>query len=302
MSVMPGVHLMRFGWTSLPLVSTQSPCMAMVLQGTKSVEFGGAHLEYGAGQYLLASIDLPATSRIVNASKTHPLLAVAVQIDFAELREVIQRCDALPPLSPQSGIEVFEADVELLEAVVRLLRLLDTPEHARPLAPLVRQEILYRLLSGPSGSRLLEICRNGSPSNRIAEATAWIQKHFAEGFMVGELAHHVGMSPSSFHQHFKAVTGMTPIQYQRRIRLHEARRSLLFDSIDIGEASFRVGYQSHSQFSKDYRQYFGRLPKDDVVAHSHNEVSIEAYTPESHTSIAVRCKVEFFRTSRLNQT
>ena len=134
-----------------------------------------------------------------------------------------------------------------------------------PLAPLVRQEILYRLLSGPSGSRLLEICRNGSPSNRIAEATAWILKHFAEGFMVGELAHHVGMSPSSFHQHFKAVTGMTPIQYQKRIRLHEARRSLFFDSIDIGEASFRVGYQSHSQFSKDYRQYFGRLPKDDVI-------------------------------------
>ena len=99
--------------------------------------------------------------------------------------------------------------------------------------------------------------------------------------MVGELAHHVGMSPSSFHQHFKAVTGMTPIQYQRRIRLQEARKSLLFESIDIGEASFRVGYQSHSQFSKDYRQYFGRLPKDDLIAHVRNGVSIEAYTPEA---------------------
>jgi AraC-like DNA-binding protein len=281
MSVMPGVHLMRFGWTSLPLVATQFPCMAMVLQGTKSVEFGETHLEYGARQYLLASIDVPATSRIVNASKTHPLLAVAVQIDFAELREVIQRCEVLPRLSPQPGMTVFEADLELLETVVRLLRLLDTPEHARPLAPLVRQEILYRLLSGPSGARLLEICRNGSPSNRIAEATVWLQKHFAEGFLVEELAHHLGMSPSSFHQHFKAVTGMTPIQYQKRIRLHESRRSLLLDSIDIGEASFRVGYQSHSQFSKDYRQYFGRLPKEDVVAHSNNRVSIEAYIPEA---------------------
>src|SRR5258707_11045891 len=148
---------------------------------------------------------------------------------------------------------VFEADVELLESVVRLLRLLDTPEHSRPLAPLVRQEILYRLLSGPSGSRLLEICRNGSPSNRVAKATDWIKKHFAEGFMVGELAHHVGMSPTSFHQHFKAVTGMTPIQYQRRIRLQEARKNLLIESINIGEASVRVGYESHSQFSKDYR-------------------------------------------------
>jgi AraC-like DNA-binding protein len=281
MSVMPGVHLMRFGWTSLPLVSTQSPCMAMVLQGAKSIEFGGVNLQYGAERYILASIDVPVTSRIVNASEKHPLLAVAVQIDFAELREVIQRCDALPQLSPQPGIEVFEANLELVDAVVRLLRLLDTPAHERPLAPLIRQEILYRLLSGPSGSRLLEICRNGSPSSRISEATVWIQKHFAEGFMIEELAHHVGMSPSSFHQHFKAVTGLTPIQYQKRIRLYEARRSLILDSIDIGEASLRVGYQSHSQFSKDYRQYFGRLPKDDVVCHSRNEFSIEAYTPES---------------------
>jgi AraC-like DNA-binding protein len=281
MSVMPGVHLMRFGWRSLPLVAKQSPCVAMVLQGTKSVEFGHKHLEYGAGQYLVSSMDLPATSRIASASKAHPLLAVAVDIDFAELKEVIQRCDALPPSSSQSALTIYEADAELLESVVRLLRLLDTPQHASPLAPLVRQEILYRLLSGASGSRLLEICRSGSPPNRIAEATAWIQNHYAEGFMVEELAHHVGMSPSSFHQHFRAVTGMTPIQYQRRIRLQEVRRSLLLDSIDIGEASLRVGYQSHSQFSKDYRRYFGRLPKDDVIAHSRNGLRIEAYTPEA---------------------
>jgi AraC-like DNA-binding protein len=280
MSAMPGVHLMRFGWKSLPLVSTQFPCMALVLQGIKRVEFGGKHLEYGAGQYLLASVDVPAASSIVNASKTHPLLAVAVQIDFAELKRVIQSCDVLPPSGPQSGISVFDADIELLDAVVRLLRLLDTPEHAGPLMPLVRQEIFYRLLAGPSGSRLLEICRNGSPSNRIADAISWLQKHFAEGFMVEELARHVGMSPSSFHQHFKAVTGMTPIHYQKRIRLQEARRSLLLDSIDVGDASFRVGYQSPSQFSKDYRRYFGRLPKHDVLAYSRKELSIEAYTPE----------------------
>ena len=277
---MPGMHLMRFGWRSLPLVAMQSPCMAMVIQGTKSVEFGGQQLEYGAGQYLLASVDLPAVSRIVNASKTHPLLAVAVQIDFAELKRVMQHCDALPRASPQSGIIVFEADIELLDAVVRLLRLLDAPEHAGPLAPLVRQEILYRLLSGPSGSRLLEICRNGSPSSRVAEATGWIQKHFAEGFLVGELARHVGMSPSSLHQHFKAATGMTPIQYQKRIRLQEARKGLLLDSLAIGEAGFRVGYQSHSQFTQDYRRYFGRLPKHDLAAYSQGGLSVAAYTPE----------------------
>lgn len=279
MSAMPGVHLMRFGWRSLPLVAMQSPCMAMVIQGIKSVEFGARQLQYGAGEYLLASIDLPATSRIVNASESHPLLAMALQIDFTEVKEVLERCEVLPSLSSQSGMDVFQADVELLEAVVRLLRLLDTPQHVKPLIPLLRQEILYRLLSGPSGSRLMEICRKGSPSNRISAAIGWIREHFAEPFMVGELAHHVGMSPSSFHQHFKAVTGITPVQYQKRIRLQQARRSLLLDSIDVGEAGFWAGYQSHSQFSKDYRRYFGRLPKDDVVAYSCDGLSIEAYTP-----------------------
>lgn len=284
MSAMPGVHLMRFGWRSLPLVSTQFPCMALVLQGTKSVEFGGQHLEYGPGQYLLASVDIPGASRIVNASKTNPLLAVAVEIDFAELKEVVQRCDVLPKWTPQPAIAIFDADPDLLEAVVRLLRLLDRPEQVKPLATLIRQEIFYHLLSCPSGSRLLEISRNGSPSTRITDAIAWLRAHFAERFMVADLAHHVGMSPSSFHQHFRAVTGMTPIHYQKRIRLHEARKSLLFDAIDIGEASFRVGYQSHSQFSKDYRRYFGRLPKDDLLAHSRRELSLDAYAPENPRS------------------
>ncbi len=147
MSALPGLHLMRFGWRSLPLVATQFPCMALVFQGIKSIKFGRMQLEYGPGQYLLASIDIPAVSRIVNASKTLPLLAVAVQIDFAELKEVIQRCETLPQASSQSGLTVFDADAEILDAVVRLLRLLDTPEHAKPLGPLIRQELLYRLLT-----------------------------------------------------------------------------------------------------------------------------------------------------------
>ena len=170
--------------------------------------------------------------------------------------------------------------MELLEAILRLLRLLDTPEHAKALTPLIRQEILYRLLSGPSGSRLLEISRRDSPSNRIAKALDWLRKYFAEGFMVEELARQAGMSPSSFHQHFRYVTGMTPIQYQKRIRLQEARRILLVDSLDIGEAGFRVGYQSHSQFSKDYRQYFGRLPKDDIAVHATSGIPFTAYLPK----------------------
>jgi AraC-like DNA-binding protein len=280
-SAAPGLLLMRFGWTSLPMTSIQYPCLAMVLQGTKSVEFGGRRLEYGAGEYLLASVDLPAASRIVNADRRHPLLAFAVPIDFAEVKETTRRCAAPSHWPPPPGLRVFRADAPLLDAVVRLLALLDTPEDAEALAPLVRQEILYRLLTGPAGARLIEICRNGSPSSRVADAIAWLREHFAEGFLVEDMARQVGMSSSSLHQHFKAVTGMTPIQYQKRIRLHEARRSLLLDCVDVGEASFRVGYQSHSQFSKDYRHYFGRLPKQDAIAYRRQEFSIEAYTPEA---------------------
>ncbi len=279
-SVLPGLHLMRFGWPSQPLVSMYAPCMAMVVQGSKSLDFGSTHLEYGAGQYLLASIGMPVTSRITRATRKHPLLALAVDLDFAELRQVMRDCDTLPPAGAQPGLNVFEADSELADSVVRLLRLLDTPKHKKPLAPLLRREILYRLLSGPSGSRLLEISRRDSPSNRVAKALDWLRIHFAKGFMVEELAQHAGMSPSSFHHHFKAVTGMTPIQYQKRLRLHEARRILLVDSLDVGEASFQVGYQSHSQFTKDYRQYFGRLPKRDLTPNPNGIIPFAGYLPE----------------------
>jgi AraC-like DNA-binding protein len=284
MSAMPGLHLMRFGWASMPLVSTQFPCMALVLQGVKSIEFAGKQSEYRAGQFMLASMDMPVSSRIVNASRTQPLLALAVDLDFAEMKEAMNRCDHLPAPAGHSALTIFDVgdDAALLEPVVRLLRLLDTPAHQKALAPLIRQELYYRLLTGPStGSRLLDICREGSPSNRIAEATNWIRRNFAEGFLIDNLARNVGMSPSSLHQHFKVVTGMTPIQYQKRIRLQEARRGMLLESLDIGEASFRVGYHSHSQFTKDYRRYFGRLPKDDLAAHARNgAASITAYTRE----------------------
>ena len=280
-NALPGLHLMRFSWESRPLVTVQSMrCMALVIQGGKTLDFGNTHLEYGAGQFLLSSIDMPSTSSITSATKKTPLLALAVEIDFEELKEMIGRCGTLPASGPQSAIDVFDADPDLWEAVIRLLRLLDTPEHAAALTPLFRQEILYRLLSGPSGSRLLEISRHNSPSNRITRAIAWLQKQFTKAFMVDDLARHVGMSPSSFHQHFKAMTGMTPIQYQRRIRLHEARKLLLVDSLGIGEASYRVGYQSPSQFTKDYRQCFSRLPKDDVQANANERVTFTAYAPK----------------------
>ena len=143
-NALPGLHLMRFGWVSRPLVTVQSMrCMALVIQGVKTLDFGTTHLEYGAGQFLLSSIDMPSTSKILSATGRSPLLALAVEIDFEELKQVIGRCDKLPASSPQSAVDVFHADPDLWGAVIRLLRLLDTPQHAAALTPLIRQEILY---------------------------------------------------------------------------------------------------------------------------------------------------------------
>ena len=270
---------MRFSWTSLPLVATQTACIAMVFQGNKSLEVGRHKLSYGPGQFLVAPVDLPAVSRITKASDRKPLLGIAVQIHFDELKDLLRRCEGAPGPEHSAELSVFSADADLLESVVRLLRLLDTKEHVKVLAPLMRVEILYRLVSGAAGPQLLEICRSGSPSNRIANATTWLRKHFAEKFLIRELARRVGMSVSSFHQHFKAVTGMTPLQYQKCIRLQEARKSLLLDSFDIGEVSVRVGYESHSQFSRDYRNYFGRLPKHDLTEFSRSATAITDYRP-----------------------
>lgn len=288
-SVLPGIHLMRFGWPSLPLVNIQTPCMALVLQGMKTVSFAGGELRYRAGQYALAAIDVPATSCIAEGSSEEPLLSVGIDLSVAELREVAGRCEHLPAVGSTRGLEVFDADAGLLESVVRLLRLLDTPQHRKPLGPLLRQEVLYRLLAGPGGPRLLEICRHGSPASRVSEVTSWIRRNYAEGLRIAELAHIAGMSSSSFHQHFKLITGMTPVQYQRSVRLQEGRRSLFLDNLDVSEASLRAGYHSASQFSKDYREYFGRLPKADVLAYHRGEgAAIHSYSPSREAYSPVR--------------
>lgn len=271
---------MRFSWPSQPLVNVQSPSMAVVLQGAKCVSFAGSNLTYKAGQYALAAIHLPAISRILEGSADRPLVAVVIDISFGELREVMKRCDHLPAVGSTRGVEVFDADCSLLESVIRLLRLLDTPPHIKPLAPLLRQEILYRLLAGPGGPRLIEICNHGSPASHVTEVTSWIRRNYAEDLRIEELADIAGMSVAAFHQHFKAITGMSPVQYQKSVRLQEGRRSLFLDNLDVHEASLRAGYHTASQFSRDYRAYFGRLPKADAfIYHRQGGAPIHAYSP-----------------------
>lgn len=261
-----GLHLLRFGSPSLPLYATQWPCLAMVAQGAKTLRVGEVELRYGPGQYLLTSVDMPVISCVVEGTQGTPMLGLGITIDAEELRQVTRRCDDLSRVRCGSGATVEEAGTALLEAVVRFVRLLDTPSDSKGLAPVRLQEVLYHLLAGPCGGRLLELGTLNSPGHRLARAVARLREDLEQPFKVAELAREAGMSASSFHQHFKLVYRMTPIQYQKSLRLHAARRMILVESRAVGEAGFAVGYQSPSQFTKDYRRYFGATPREDILS------------------------------------
>src|SRR5205085_3214847 len=180
--------------------------------------------------------------------------------------ELLADCpDAPPPGPPARGLDVRPVEPQLLDAIGRLVALLDAPRTIGPLAPLVLREITYRVLAGPQGARLRQVAAAGAPAQRIARAVRWLKDHFVDPLRVESLARQARMSLSGFHQHFKAVTGLSPLQYQKWLRLHEARRLMLGEGLDAAEAAFRVGYESPSQFSREYRRLFGAPPRQDVA-------------------------------------
>jgi AraC-like DNA-binding protein len=204
---------------------------------------------------------------VTQASVKHPHLGLGMAIDSARLREVLERVSVpsvAAAVDATRGVAVHTAPPELLDVTLRLLRLLETPQDIPAIAPLIEQEILYRLLTGPCGPTLLRIAAIDSPSNKIAKAIAWLRQHYRHQLRIEELARHVGMSVSSLHHHFSAVTAMTPMQYQKRLRLHEARRLMLVERLDVGSAGYHVGYQSPSQFSREYSRLYGLSPLRDV--------------------------------------
>jgi len=263
------LFLSRRSAPSRPLHTAQWPCLALVVQGEKSLTLGQEVLRYGVGDYLVVALDLPVISRVTVASAQAPLLGLGMAIRPERLKEALRRGPAAAQAAagPSArGVAVNAADALLLDATLRLLRLLDTPADIPALAPLVEQEILYRLITGPCGCGLLRIARADSPANRIARSIDWLRGHYAEQLRIDELARHVGMSVSSLHHHFSAVVGMTPMQYQKQLRLHEARRLMWVDGLDVGDAGFRVGYQSPSQFSREYSRLYGASPSRDLAA------------------------------------
>lgn len=249
--------------------TAQWPCFALVVQGAKCLRLGADVYRYGVGDYLVVSLDLPVMSQVTEASAEVPYLGVAMAINPDRLKDVLSRIEfSGPRLAPDNmrGIAVNVAPADLLDATLRLMRLLDKPEDIPAMAPLLEQEILYRLLTGPFGPRLLQIATAETPSNRIALAIAWLRENFSQPLRIEDLAERVGMSVSSLHHHFKAVTAMTPMQFQKQLRLHEARRLMFVEQADVGTAGYSVGYQSPSQFSREYSRLYGLSPLRDLNA------------------------------------
>ena len=244
------------------------PSVAIIAQGAKDVTLGTETFHYSRMQYLLTSVDLPVQVRVAEASEQQPHLCVVLGIDIADVAALLDSDSdngAQQKILPATrGISVSDVSPELLDAMLRLVRLLDKPREIAALAPLIRRELTYRLLNGPVGARLRHMALASSQSHQVGQAIDWIKHHYAQPLRIEQLAGMANMSMSSLHHHFKAITAMTPMQYQKLLRLQEARRLMLVEQIDAGTAGYRVGYASESQFSREYSRQFGRAPMRDV--------------------------------------
>lgn len=264
-----GLHLHRSSTPTEPLhgVSQQSFCV--IAQGSKEVLLGESRYRYDPAHYLLATVELPVTAQVVEASAERPYLSLRLELEPALVSSVMVEAGHFSSRNRGDvrAIDVSPLDPSLLDAVVRLVRLLDSPAEARVLRPLITREIVYRLLMGEQGNRLRHLAILGSQTghaDRIAEAVERLRRDFNQPLRIDSLARELGMSVSGFHHHFKAVTAMSPLQFQKQIRLQEARRLLLGENLDAASAGYRVGYDDASQFSREYKRLFGQPPVRDV--------------------------------------
>jgi AraC-like DNA-binding protein len=260
-TAIPRLTLFRSAVVTSPAEVIAKPQFCVVAQGRKRILLGNQTHYYDPASYLVTSAHLPVCGEVVVA----PYLGFTLALDPAMLAGLLLE---MPPLAdrnaPSRALAVSKLEKELLEPIVRLVRLLGEPEHLAMLAPLIEREILYRLLTGPRGEMLRHLAAPASQLSQISRAIEWIRTKYDQPVRVDELARFAGMSPPSLHRHFRAVTAMSPLQFQKRIRLHEARRRLLSESADAASVGFRVGYESPSQFSREYRRMFGAPPGRDI--------------------------------------
>ncbi|HKU93759.1 MAG TPA: AraC family transcriptional regulator [Vineibacter sp.] len=263
----PRLFLIRASRPTVPLHALHRPAVCFVAQGRKQVMVGDAVYVYDKAQYLIVSVDVPVIGQILKASPKNPYLCLRLDLDPATLGALLLETglragDGRQP-GPALGLSAMTS--ELLDAATRLTRLLAAPRDIAVLAPLVEREILYRLLKGDQAARLQQIAFADSKLQQVNRAIGWIKHNFAKPFSIDVIAAEACMSPSALHQHFKSVTAMSPLQYQKQLRLQEARRLILSEAVDAATAGHAVGYDSASQFSREYGRLFGAPPRRDIA-------------------------------------
>jgi AraC-like DNA-binding protein len=248
------------------LHSVSNPAFCVIAQGSKEIFLGNERYQYDPAHYLLFTAELPVVSQVIEASQERPYLSLSLQLDPSLVGSVMVEAGHFSPRSHANvrAIDVSSLDAGLLDAVVRLVRLLDTPAEAPFLAPLITREIVYRLLLGKQGDRLRHIAVQGGHTHCIAKAIERLRKEFDQPLRIDSIAQELGMSVSGFHHQFKAVTAMSPLQFQKQLRLQEARRLMLGEHLDAASSGYRVGYHDASHFNREYKRLFGVPPMRDV--------------------------------------
>jgi len=264
----PGVHASRFSHTNKECVhALRIPSLCIIAQGAKSVIVGDEVYEYDAARMIVFSVALPVASQVTRASHSEPYLALKLDLGAHKIAELVLKVypNGLPPVQERSAVYIAPLDMSILNAATRLMECLAKPGDAEFVAPLVIDEILIRLLRCPIGVRVAQMGFAESSVHRVAKAISWLRANFSQPMKVEDLAGLVNMSVSSFHEHFKSVTSMSPLHYQKVLRLQEARRLMLSTMADAATASQRVGYLSPSQFSREYSRFFGSAPTRDIA-------------------------------------
>lgn len=268
-SPIPGIKLYRSSTPTMPMPVVYEPTLCVIAQGRKQVMLGATAYVYDPARYLVASVDMAVTGAVVEATPAHPYLSLSLDLDMAQLGDLALQYPVPPEIAdgPATGLALGDADPDVLDAVLRLMGLMDTPRDIDALAPLITREILYRMLTGTGAcsGMVRQMAQGNSRLNQIAKAIVWLRTHYNGACRIDDIADIAGMSRSTFHAHFKAVTSMTPLEFRSRLRLQEARRLMVSEAMDAAGAGFRVGYESPSQFSRDYVRMFGLPPAKDAV-------------------------------------
>jgi AraC-like DNA-binding protein len=267
-TAVPGLSLYRNTAPTAPNPCTYVPSLLVIPQGKKRVDLGKQSYVFGESTFLLTSIELPIISRVCAASAEKPYLAFFLKLDMGTVRDVLHSEEVHVPAPPfgTRGMVLGEATIELLAPCSRMVQLLRTPQDVPFFGKLLQREIIYRLLQGPQGDRLRSVATLADQSYRTAKAVTWLRNNFKKALNVDELALMTGMSRSTLNHHFRGLTAMSPLQFQKQLRLHAARQTMLTEELDAASAAFEVGYESPSQFNREYKRFFGQPPMRDIEA------------------------------------